>query len=110
MSVSNLPVTVYAFDQHQRFEAARVNLSRAHLGLDEIFGSGVRGLTSGQHRHLGVAVPELQILERLQLGSEVAIRSADSFDNEMDRAALAGCYRAALSALHPPDVLDVPDA
>ena len=33
----------------------------------------------------------------------VGDRSADSFDNEMDRAELAGCYRAALSALHPPN-------
>jgi len=40
----------------------------------------------------------------------VGDRSADSFDNEMDRAELAGCYRAALSALHPPNVFDLPNA
>lgn len=38
----------------------------------------------------------------------VGDRPADSFDNEMDRAALAGCYRAALSALHRPNVVDLP--
>jgi len=40
----------------------------------------------------------------------VGDRSADSFDNEIDRAELAGCYRAALSALHPPNVFDLPKA
>jgi hypothetical protein len=40
----------------------------------------------------------------------VGDRSADPFDNEMDRAELAGCYRAALSALHPPKVSDLPRA
>ena len=40
----------------------------------------------------------------------VGDRSADAFDNEMDRAELAGCYRAALSALHPPNVSDLPKA
>jgi len=40
----------------------------------------------------------------------VGDRSADSFDNETDRAALADCYRAALSALHRPSELDLPKA
>jgi len=40
----------------------------------------------------------------------VGDRSADSFDNEIDRAELAGCYRAALSALHPPNVFNLPKA
>jgi hypothetical protein len=30
-------------------------------------------LTAGKHTHLDVAVPELQILERLQLGSKVPV-------------------------------------
>ncbi len=38
----------------------------------------------------------------------VGDRSADSFDNEIDRAELAGCYRAALAALHGPNGFELP--
>ncbi len=40
----------------------------------------------------------------------VGDRSAVPFDHEMDRAALVDCYRAALSALHRPNVSDLPKA
>ncbi|HXG89613.1 MAG TPA: DUF2254 family protein [Vicinamibacterales bacterium] len=47
--------------------------------------------------------------DRLALVRQAAFvgdRPAVPFDNEMDRAALADCYRAALSALHRPHVFD----
>ena len=40
----------------------------------------------------------------------VGDRSGDPFSNEMDRAELVDCYRAALSALDRPSVFDLPNA
>ncbi len=51
--------------------------------------------------------------DRLALVRQAAFvgdRSAESFDNENDRAELTGCYHAARSALHQPRAFDLPQA
>ena len=64
--MADLPAAVRHLDQDERLESGRIELSLAHLRLDEVLGRGVCRLASREHRHFRVLVTELEVLERLE--------------------------------------------
>lgn len=71
--MTNLPGAVSSLEQHEPLQAAGVDLPLPHLGLDGVLRCRVGGLTTGKHHHLRVGVPELEVLERLQLRPKVPV-------------------------------------
>ncbi len=70
--MANLPRASVILDQDERLESSRVDAAVTHLGFQRVRGHDV-GRAIAKELNLPVAVAELQVLERLQLWTEMPV-------------------------------------